>query len=481
MGLAFVPVYIRYLGIEAYGLIGFFVALQAWMNVLDFGMGPTVNRELARRMYDSSQAQSSLNLLRSIELVSFGAAAFAATLLVFVASLLSENWFKNQTLSSDSIYFSIVIMAGVISVRLIEGVYRNALLGLQQHWSYNLQRIVYATLTPVGAVLVLEFCGSKIEYFFAWQLFAIIISVFVMRCLAYLYLRQNCSKAYFDWSEIKTVFKFASGMFGITLITLLLTQLDKLVLSRMLSLDAFGYYALAASLSAALVSLVSPVEQAIFPKLSSLFSRHEMAHLASVYHKGAQLVTVVLGSFSIVLFFFSKEILTLWTQNKEIAANTAMILQVLAIGTLLNGLMWVPYKLQLAGGWTSLAFRMNLAMVVILVPLMLYVVPIFGGLGAAYVWCVLNLTYVLITIPIMHRRLLKGQMGVWYLYDVLRPLFTIGVVCVVFHLLIDFPQQIISGVVLLVLMVSVSMFLGGLSCNQLAPEIMGRIKKKAKL
>ena len=40
MGLVFVPVYIKYLGIESYGLIGFFASLQAWFALLDMGMTP---------------------------------------------------------------------------------------------------------------------------------------------------------------------------------------------------------------------------------------------------------------------------------------------------------------------------------------------------------------------------------------------------------------------------------------------------------
>jgi O-antigen/teichoic acid export membrane protein len=43
-----VPVYLRYLGIEAYGLIGILASLQAFMSLLDLGMSPAFNREVAR-------------------------------------------------------------------------------------------------------------------------------------------------------------------------------------------------------------------------------------------------------------------------------------------------------------------------------------------------------------------------------------------------------------------------------------------------
>src|SRR5688500_15054479 len=42
-----VPVYIYFVGIEAYGLIGFYTMLLASLALLDLGLSTTVNRELA--------------------------------------------------------------------------------------------------------------------------------------------------------------------------------------------------------------------------------------------------------------------------------------------------------------------------------------------------------------------------------------------------------------------------------------------------
>jgi len=58
MSLAFVPLYIKYLGIEAYGLIGVFAILQAWLRLLDMGMKPAINREMARFTGGAHNAQS---------------------------------------------------------------------------------------------------------------------------------------------------------------------------------------------------------------------------------------------------------------------------------------------------------------------------------------------------------------------------------------------------------------------------------------
>ena len=75
MGLAFVPVYIKYLGIEAYGLIGFFALLQAWLTLLDMGITPTMSREMGRFVGGGSSIGSIRSLLRSVEAIALGIAA----------------------------------------------------------------------------------------------------------------------------------------------------------------------------------------------------------------------------------------------------------------------------------------------------------------------------------------------------------------------------------------------------------------------
>ena len=48
MGIAFVPLYVKVLGVESYGLVGVFAVLQASLMLLDLGLTPTLSREMAR-------------------------------------------------------------------------------------------------------------------------------------------------------------------------------------------------------------------------------------------------------------------------------------------------------------------------------------------------------------------------------------------------------------------------------------------------
>ena len=47
LAIVFTPVYIHFLGIEAYGIIGFYITLQGTVSFLEMGLSRACNRELA--------------------------------------------------------------------------------------------------------------------------------------------------------------------------------------------------------------------------------------------------------------------------------------------------------------------------------------------------------------------------------------------------------------------------------------------------
>ena len=48
IGIVILPLYLQYLGAEAFGLVGFFTVLHAWMQLLDMGMSPMLSRQAAQ-------------------------------------------------------------------------------------------------------------------------------------------------------------------------------------------------------------------------------------------------------------------------------------------------------------------------------------------------------------------------------------------------------------------------------------------------
>ena len=213
---------------------------------------------------------------------------------------------------------------------------------------------------------------------------------------------------------------------------MLLTQLDKLLLSKLLTLQHYGYYALATTAANLLFMVVTPVSQAFYPRFAELLTQGDAPALVRSYHKAAQFVTVLTGSTAFVLIVCSETVLRLWTRDAALVEQTAPLLSVLAFGTLLNCLLWIPHQMQVAHGITHLAVKTNVIAIVLVVPALLIVTPRYGALGAAWVWVALNVGYLVFNAHLMYRQILAGERWRWYVQDVAMPLLSLavmGVLC----------------------------------------------------
>jgi O-antigen/teichoic acid export membrane protein len=253
----------------------------------------------------------------------------------------------------------------------------------------------------------------------------------------------------FNKKVLSEIWRFAAGMTGISLLATILTQLDKVLLSKLLTLSEFGYYTFAATVAAVLFRLIGPVFTAYYPRLTELVSKNDKLGEAYAYHQGSQLMAVVILPVAVVLAFFSKEILELWTNNPNMALHASLLVSLLTIGNALNGLMHIPYALQLAHGWTKLAFFQNIVAVVVLAPAIYFATLRWGTIGAASVWIAINSGYILITIHIMHRRLLRNEKWSWYFSDVIKPLMVVLILSTFARLLLsESTEKWITAVVL---------------------------------
>ena len=209
---------------------------------------------------------------------------------------------------------------------------------------------------------------------------------------------------------------------GITFLALLLTQIDKVLLSKLITLEDYGYYTLAAAVAGGLGLITVPITQAIYPKIVEYIAQEKQTELVKVYHQGSQLVSSLLAPVSMMLIFFSHDIIYLWSGDALLADKVTPTLIPLVIGSFLNCLVWMPYQLQLAYGWTSFAIKVNAIAVILLVPAIFWVAPKYGAVGAAWVWALLNAGYITIGMHFMYQRLISSEKWTWYWNSILKQL-----------------------------------------------------------
>lgn len=423
LSIIFVPIYLRYLSVEMYGIIGFFTSIQAFLFLLDGGISPTLSREVARLSAFPEKAQELRDLSRTLEILCWATGFIVCIIALIVSPAAANYWLKSENTSPETIREALTIMSVTLAFQWAMGFYTGGMYGLQEQKLLNLISVVFAFLRAFGALFILAFISPTITAYLIWQLIAAVLNCFVFFFVFWRRLPKTAEKPRFKSALLKDVWRYAAGMAGTSLVVLVLTQTDKLILSKMLTLEDFGYYSLAITLASTGIGLiVGSIQSTYFPQFSQLVAQNKLDEMRELYHRACQVMSFFLIPAVCLLTFFSYEILLVWTRKPEIAENTYVLLTLVAVGTGLNGLMHLPYYAQLAFGITKLGIWLNVFAVIFLIPFMIYATRHYGAVGGALSWAILNFSYAVFGLQIMHRWILKGELKKWYLTDVGLPL-----------------------------------------------------------
>lgn len=427
LGLAVVPFYIRYLGMEAYGLMGFFLALQAALGLLDLGLAPTISREVARCGV-MGKLTDARHLLRTLAVIYWCIAATIGSAIVLAAPWIGTRWLQASTLAPDTIMYAGMLTGIIIALRFPVGLYAGVLQGAQRQRLGSAISAGVATVASLGGVLLIVQVSNRIESFLLWQAVVALIHVGLIRRAAWRALEGH-HDARFDRAVLRSIWRFSAGMGAVAILGTILTQLDRLVLSRTVGLADLGRYTLAWVAARSLILIVASVSGAIYPQLSALVARGDTIGIARIYTLGTRLLLAFLFPIALFIGVFSVDLFTLWSGNAETAKIIRPVVGLLTLGTALNAVMTFPFALQLAYGLSRLPAIIAAVLIVGFIPLLLTLVPVWGIVGAAASWAILNAAYVPLGAWLTHRTLLRSHGWSWFIGDVGVP-FTFSLVMV---------------------------------------------------
>ena len=421
MAIVFLPLYIKHIGIEAFGLVGLYAVVQNFIFLLDLGMSPTLNREIARFTLEGKRTDEVRSLLSSFELICYLLAGIMIILGILFSKIIAEAWIKEGAISVDIVSQSLILIVIASSLRLCEGIYRESLYGLQRQAQYNLIFAAFSTLRYGGALLVLIYLSNTVIAFFIWQVLISFFSLLTLAILLHRSLPGNYREFQFSFDSIRSVWKFSSGMLGFAVLTAFFLQFDKVMLSHWDSLGSLGYYLLAGTAANILFLISAPISQAIYPRLVRLASSPTQLDETTLFRKASQLVAVLTCSVAIIFSFYSSGVIFIWSGNSQLLINVAPLLSILVIGSLFNSLSYLPYQLQIANGHIKSVFKIYLSIVLLFVVLILVFTPIYGVEGAAWIWFFVNGVYFTLVTYFTHKDFLSSIRLNCCVTDVLLP------------------------------------------------------------
>ena len=415
------PLYIQYMGAETYGLVGFFSLLQVWFSLLDMGMTPMLARETARFHGGSMDALNYRKLVRALEIVFVCSAIVGGIALFASANILAQHWLRTTQLSHAEVAQAIQLMAVIIAIRWASGLYRSTISGAEKLvWLSGFNSII-ATTRFLGVLPILLFIDASAKTFFLFQLGIALLEGIILWGYAYSCFPKLPNTVKVTWSlvPLKKVYHFSLGIAFASLVWILITQVDKLILSHILPLEEYGYFTLAILIANSVTLLSNPISTAIMPRMAKLEAEGKHATVIQLYRQTTQWVCILVATTAVTLSLCAESLLQLWTHNAQLAQQAAPILVLYSIGNAILALCAFPYYLQYAKGNLRLHLIGNVIFTILLVPITILATQYYHTVGAGYAWLSINLVTFLLWIPYIHHRLAPNLNKVWYGNDII--------------------------------------------------------------
>ncbi len=419
LGILAVPFLPRFLGPEAFGIVSFVLIIQSAVNLLDFGLSNSITRQVALHRA-AGESDACASTIRTLEAVYWAIGAVICCFLIIGSHFEGTAWLHPKVLSPSSVQRSLFWASLAVSSLWPMTFYSGALMGMARYTSANFVNAASFTLRQLGGIIVAWLTAGDLVAFFVWQFIASLVPVLIAAALVW---RASGIRiqSRVKWQLLREQKNLLSGMALSTGALMVFTQLDKIVLSRLLPLSEFGLYSVAWTAAGIYYLFYSPVAAISLPRFTTLLARGDRRSLVRAYYVASQAVAIGVIPTAAVLAIFARPVLVFWLHDKAMADGTATLLAILAPFAAVGALAYIPAVFQWAHGWTSPTSVTNLAASVLLGPA-LYLAYRAGGTSTAIIaWGILRVGQAGSQIVWMNRRLLPKQSYSWFWKTALGP------------------------------------------------------------
>ncbi len=445
--LIFLPIYVSELGIDGYAFFGLYTVFLSWLILLDGGLTPTIIRQLAKHSSSKEIPNDIRSIFKTIEFIFLILCLVIFIIFLIFGANIADIWLNTSDNLKDReglLLFSVAVLS---CFGLLESLYRGALLGLQNHLIMNVIISFGAIFKSLGSVILITTFDYDIEYFLYWHISISLIYVSIMKYFVYKRFSFSKTRSIISIAKLRPIASFASAMFVILFLGTVLTQLDKIILGKMLNLSDLGFYIFAYTCIGIITKLASPISTTYYPQLCELYNSNDLEKMRKNFFEASQLTVLFTIGICFTLLVASYNLIWAWSGSHELAIEVSKIISILSFGSFINVICWMPYYLQLSFGITKIAIRSNLIAVIIIIPLLIILIKNFGTLGAAACWPLTNLIFLYFSANLSIKKIFPRYRVKWFLEIIIYPIFSMFLLGFLIDTFDFYPETIFNSII----------------------------------
>lgn len=378
LALITVPIYLRLVGPDRYGVLSIAWLLLGYFGLFDLGLGKATTYSIAALKDASAQERADVFWTAIVTNLIMG--AIGGLLLWGAAGLFFDKLFKVDAALRPEIMAAMPYLGLAVPIATMTGVLTGALQARDRFIESNMISVLSTTLFQIFPIIIAALRGPELG--------PLLLAAVAARGVAIAVLWRSCHAALtrgtrmrFDRSQIKDLLGYGgwvtvTGLFGPILVIL-----DRFAIGAVLGARAVAIYTVPFQLAQRIQIFPTALVSALFPRLPTATAEER----ASLSEKA---MLVLLAAISLPILggiYLLHPFLDLWV-GREIGRPAADVGSLIILGYWANAFGIVPYSLMQGTGRPDLVTKILLVQIPPYLALLYFGMTQFGLLGCAAVF-----------------------------------------------------------------------------------------------
>ena len=380
ISLVCIPIIIKGLGEEKYGAFTIALVFIGYFNLFDLGLGRAVTKLISERI-GKDKDQEIANIFKTGVTLTFILGIIGGLVFYVISEPITIRYLKPPKEFVDEVLRGLTFLAIGIPFAIMINSYRGVLEALHEFKSITWVQIVLGAITYLGVIILMQFT-IDLAFLIAYLSGVKIIHFLIYRAISNSKLKTDSLAQNFDKTYVNELFSFGGWITVSTIVSPLMTALDRLVVASKEGMENVAYYSTASEITQRVGVLPSALVSVLFP----VFSRNQNFNdrqNSKIYKASFNLLLLASGIFGIGFICFGKDFLSVWI-DESFAQESYFVLQIITVGALFNFLARIPFSFIQGVGRPDITAKFHIIELPIFLILLFVLTDRFGIVGAAF-------------------------------------------------------------------------------------------------
>lgn len=312
IGIIYVPLLLRFITMEEYGLYQMIGSLAAYLELMDLGLMNAITRFYSQKIATKDEIGKE-NIL-GISLIIFTVLALLVFFLglglsYFVDIAYASSFTSHEIMIAKKMLFYLVLGS---SFSIFSNVFRAAIISHERFVFMRLLSIIQSLIQPIIVFLILSY-KAEVVVIVQIQTVSTILVVFITIWYALKKFGIRIKLHYLDITLIKSMLSFSFFVFIQMIMNLLIWRTGALVIASIIGTVAVAVFSISIQLNMYYRQFALSINSVLFPKIAKIAATSpDMKDLNKLFISIGRLQFIVLGLPLTGFILFGKTFLFLW-------------------------------------------------------------------------------------------------------------------------------------------------------------------------